>query len=461
MIETRNSRIFRIAHLMLIIILLCSFACGKVIYVDDDTAGANDGTSWADAYNFLQDALADANDSDKPVEIRVAQGVYKPDQRANQTPGDREATFRLINGVALKGGYAGFDEPDPNLRDIKLYETILNGDLNSDDVEVSDPCDLAGEVTRAENSYHIVTGSGTDEKAVLDGFTIIAGNANDESNYGGGMYNVFGSPTLTYCTFSGNLAKRGGGMYNLNSSPTLTNCTFSGNSASTVWGSSVGGGMFNSKSSPILTECLFSGNWAGFGGGGMWNDDDSYPIVTNCTFSENSVNMVGGGMFNSSSHPILANCTFHKNLAGSVSFKGTGGGMYNSHSSPSLNDCTCSENSAYWAGGGMYNMSSDRSTLTNCIFNQNSSLGGGGMFNEVCDPTLNNCVFIENSAEWAGGLYNWQSSPALSNCTFSDNFSERGGGIYNMESNSTLTNCIFSGNSALLEGGGIWNNTNS
>ncbi|MCX5638404.1 MAG: hypothetical protein NTX52_12040, partial [Planctomycetota bacterium] len=100
---------------VLFLILLgtaCPALADKIIYVDDDANGLNNGTSWQNAYKFLQDALADANSAVKPVEIRVAEGIYKPDGGANQTPGDRKASFWLINGVTLKGGYAGFGEPD-------------------------------------------------------------------------------------------------------------------------------------------------------------------------------------------------------------------------------------------------------------------------------------------------------------------------------------------------------------
>jgi len=116
-------------------------ATGKIIYVDADANGLNDGSSWADAYNYLQDALATAASGD---EIRVAQGIYRPDESSVKPngSGDRTATFQLINGVTIKGGYAGFGQPDPNSRNIELYETVLSGNLASNDVDVNDPCDL-------------------------------------------------------------------------------------------------------------------------------------------------------------------------------------------------------------------------------------------------------------------------------------------------------------------------------
>jgi len=97
-------------------LIMGPLAIGRTVYVDVDAAGLNDGSSWANSYNYLQDALADANSADKPVEIRVAQGVYTPDTTSADPNGSRErkATFQLIDGVTIKGGYAGLGEPDPN-----------------------------------------------------------------------------------------------------------------------------------------------------------------------------------------------------------------------------------------------------------------------------------------------------------------------------------------------------------
>jgi hypothetical protein len=305
-----------------------------IIYVDANANGANDGTSWEDAFNYLQDGLAAAIYGDQ---VWVAGGTYKPDEGGGKTPGDRTATFQLVNWVAIYGGYAGVGEPDPNQRDVELYETILSGDLDGNDTQALDPCDLQNDPNRGENSYHVVvTGSGTDATPVLDGFTITAGNANGWPWYhiGGGMYNEFSSPTVSNCTFTGNSADGSGGMFNKQSSPTVTNCTFSGNSARID-----GGGMCNwEESSPILTNCVFSGNSAGRAGGGMVNFDST--AVTNCTFSGNSA-VIGGGMMNyADSSPTVSNCTFAGNSAV------IGGGMSNLRSSPTVTNCILWGNTA-------------------------------------------------------------------------------------------------------------------
>jgi len=123
MVESGYSRVWRTIPIILIVVLFCPIADSQVIYVDDDAAGANDGTNWENAYNYLQDALADADSAEKPVEIRVAQGIYKPDQGANQAPGSQWVAFELINGVTIKGSYAGLGHEDPNDRDVAGFTT--------------------------------------------------------------------------------------------------------------------------------------------------------------------------------------------------------------------------------------------------------------------------------------------------------------------------------------------------
>jgi len=173
-----RSNIFRWAVILLLAVITfnASFA-GRTIYVDDDAVGANDGSSWVDAYKYLQDALIDAGSVDKPVEVRVAQGIYRPDRSASEPngTGDRTATFQLINGVTLKGGYAGPTDADPNARDIEKYETILSGDLAGNDIDIKGLTSLRNVPTWSENSYHVVTGSETDSSTVIDGFIITSG----------------------------------------------------------------------------------------------------------------------------------------------------------------------------------------------------------------------------------------------------------------------------------------------
>jgi len=395
---TRRSNLRALVVISIVLMASVSSSIAKVIYVDANAPGPiHDGSSWTDAYNYLQDALADANSAVKPVEIWVAEGIYTPDSNSADPngSGDREATFQLINGVTIKGGYAGIREPDPNERDIEFYKTFLSGDLNGNDVVV-DPCDLFDEPTRAENSYHIVFSQLTDASAVLDGFTITGGNANGTGGYpffengGGGLYNGIHMP----------------------GSPTLINCTFIENS---TWDK--GGGILNSgyfdDCSPTLTNCTFSRNWAKDGGGGMFNNGwygTCSPKLSNCVFSCNSSSQFGGGLASTGAFcdVTLINCTFTNNSAG------TGGGIFNPE---------------------------ETLTLTNCIL-------WGDEPEEICGNAIVNYSCIEASWE---GLGNIVADPCFADVNNGDYHLKSQAGRWDPNSESWVKDdvtspCIDSGN---------------
>lgn len=379
----------------------------SILYVDDTATGANNGSSWCDAYRYLQAALAAARASGGAInEIRLAQGMYKPDQGANQTPGDRTASFELVNGVALSGGYAGCGAADPNARDISAYEAILSGDLKNDDAlpkstsgsdccfEHRTPgcddalckqivcgvyapcctnstwnkfcadaaaylcCNLCSDANNYDNSYHVLASVGMDATAILDGFTITGGHANvlgaGDDDSGAGMINFGGSPTLRNCTFRENVSRVG--YYYLG------------------------------------------------GGGGIYSRPPGQPTFTNCTFRGNITDQGGGGGYGSGT---FVNCRFIGNAAG------YGGGM----------------------DGG--------SAFTNCKFLGNSARWGGGL---VAAGTLVNCLFSGNTASMGGAVYTYLASPRFTNCTFSGNTAGLGGGLFSDEAGEQLANCILWGN---------------
>ncbi len=306
----------------------------NILYVNVNVGGgSNDGTNWTNAFASLQDGLAQVPLCPAVDQIWLAQGVYYPDVGSGVADNDHAATFQLQDDLAIYGGFAG-SETALDQRDWDTNVTILSGDIEQDDTN-SDGNNIAETSAdiQGDNAYQVTTGSGTNNSAILDGVTVTAGQANGTypQNYGGGMYNNSGSPTLTNVTFVGNSADGlGGGMFNESSSPTLINVSFASNS------SDQGGGMYNNlNSSPTLTNATFAGNSARHGGG-MFNNLNSSPTLTNVTFAGNSARLGGGGIDNETgSNPVIQNSIFwnNKDITGTVTATAS---IFNSSSTPTI-----------------------------------------------------------------------------------------------------------------------------
>jgi len=301
--DRANIQNFGWGILSLLLVMLNSSLAGQILYVDASATGANDGSSWADAYVELQSALTAAEYGD---EIRVTAGSYLPDYDpaiSNHT-GYREATFQLESGVALYGGFpaggGSWEDRDPN-----TYETILSGDLDDDDGPEFAHTD--------DNCYHVVTAVQTEESTILDGFTITGGNANlAEEAYGGGLYChrwQYNDATLVHCTFRHNQADNGGGIYG--GSLTVIDCIFIGNVSQSS------GGGWDHPSNARLINCLFSGNRTGGSGGAIFCPCTSIEMI-NCTVTGNVAEgehfYRGGGICgDDDTDMFLTNCIFWGN----------------------------------------------------------------------------------------------------------------------------------------------------
>jgi hypothetical protein len=373
-------------------------------YVNDDAAGADNGTSWKNAFTDLQSALAVAAAGDS---VWVAAGTYKPSVSIDDSTDARTASFSLKSGVALYGGFAGV-EKDLKKRSSDPALTVLSGDIG-----------VAGDAI--DNSYHVVYAKGV-SGAVLDGFTVTLGRGDragiiymGRDTQGAGMYNYESALTVANCVFSDNRVDGksynsvaiGGGMYNFNSAPTVVDCTFTSNRAGGPAG---------------------TGQWGR--GGGMYNEgaygsyeDQSWARVTGCTFTENVAwsrasagdPNGGGGMYNTEGMQAIENCTFTSNSAGQ------GGAMLNHMGTPTVTNCFFAAN-----------------------FTTNSDGRGGAIFNSA-SATILNCTFHENG--W--WLVPWAAEPRFRP------YAAMGGAVYNYRGASTITNCIFSDNAARYRGGAI------
>lgn len=352
------------------------------IYVDYAATGANDGTSWFDAYTSLSIALA-AVPAGQRNDMWVARGLYRLELGA-----DRDDSYVLADGVSIYGGFAG-TETALEQRDPVNNKTVLSGDIDRNDTTDADGVTLT---INGDNSYHVlrasVTVSGTVASGyVIDGVVITGGDADGLTPHdqGGGMLNANGSPVLNNVTFVGNRAGAGGGMFNENGQPLLNNVTFKDNSAELG-----GGGMFNYNGGDAqMTNVTFINNRTAGGGGGMANSSNSSPALSGGVFlgnvaGDDATVGLGGGLYNEfESSPLLVNSVFSGNTA-----TGYGGAIFSNQSSLNMANNTMAANQAGIFGGGIFIAGNNLTlTLINHILYDNADSRGTGQEAQIMSQT--------------------------------------------------------------------------
>jgi len=296
-------------YLLAILFIYVKFCAGQV-FVNQNSNGANNGTSWENAYVDLDLAI---NNTDSN-EIWVAKGIYKPSTGVTgAVPGDpRESTFSLKKNVAIYGGFIG-NESIRSERDWQKNTTILSGNIGE-------------ETDSLDNTYHVVSAEFEvlDTLTILDGLTIRDGYSNDidggagifiesggsliirnciiENNYsegdGGGLYVVFSNPIIENNLFKNNQAFRGGGVYLYYSNAIVKQNEIVNNKADNFErvGSTAlyGGGIYVSiYSCPIIKNNLIKGNFALYEGGGVNIDNNYHTVFEGNQVIENSSNKGG------------------------------------------------------------------------------------------------------------------------------------------------------------------------
>lgn len=448
-------------------------ACAQnVRFVRASAAPGGNGLSWNTAYNDLQVALNSILANPAVTQLWIAAGTYKPAAAG----GARTATFALRNNLALYGGFNGTESAFTQ-RNIALNVTTLSGDLLNDDQAAaisSVPPWLA------DNAYHVVTASGVNSTARLDGLTIRGGAATDASspnNGGGGLNCVGGSPTIDRCTFIRNFALHRGGAACLSaaSNSAITFCTFTSNQTFDDANADDGGGaMHIASSNPTVSDCTFTTNRAigagQFAGGGAIRNVGGGPTITRCAFTSNRHNNYGGAIDNRNGNPIISRCSFDLNQSE------YGGGVRSGGGSVTVTECEFREGFGVGIGDGVYLVGGTH-LVSRCLFDRTHAGDGGGAMamSDGASASVVNCRFFGCEVDIFGGgaIWNLDTASTSANLTvinsvFSGNrctgSGARGGAILtNSAASTVLANCTFV-NNALDTGatsGGAVHNTGS
>jgi hypothetical protein len=464
--------------------LFLSVLHGQTIHrVNAIAQGANNGTSWTDAFNELQDALSLANEGDQ---IWISTGIYKP-----LTMDTLTAVFKITKALNLYGGFTGSENALEDRPGDGSAPTILSGDLLGDDIANDNSAN------RTDNSRHVVyVDSLIGGTTIFDGLIISNGNTSNSSDldpyltHGGGIIS-YSPVSLTNMEFRNNFARSGAGIALMEISTqgsSFTNCVFQENTASSQAGGLLirnsaninvdGCSFLNNETSrgalyPLrstnvsVSNCIFQGNQnlGGFGGAFFsWNNQNL--SLDNCTFSNNSSANAGCAYIdgrelpaNTTNNLTITNCTFEENNT----TDGFGGALYFYQMGYIMDNCTFNSNVANGgSAGAIYNGGQNKTfSISNSDFSFNNGSFGGAIasYSAGTVGSVDNCNFSLNSAITSGGaiITGFTANMTYSNCLFEGNNASFGGASFNQNDSTVVSfiNTIFSGNNAENSGGAM------
>jgi hypothetical protein len=419
-------------------ILAASAQAGTPIFVDGDAPGAQDGSSWGNAYHSLTQALAVAGPGD---ELRVAAGAYRPEGAGSTW----DLTFAVPAGVVLRGSFDGFGSPTPNAQDLVGLTTLLDADHAQDDV----PFDVF--VNRFDNSDHLVTlGAGLDPVRI-EGFRLRGGDATGPGQKGGAIQLLGGALTLADCRVEDSRAwHQGGGLYaSPGSQLTIERCQFTGNVVGDAGDlSSAGGGLTAEDTVTVIENSTFTDNHGyqvnfpfAVGGGAVSIDNQglvgSPTRIERCHFEGNTASEAGGALMTGGDVDVV-DCDFVDNRVG-----------------PGLPPFSSANGGALCNGPGQLNLLRSR-FLGNAIITGGGQGGAGSALCLAGNATVTQCEIVGNgrpdqNAEaimLLGG-----DGVIIEGCTIAHNVaagisSARPAGlnIYSLSANSVVANSVLYGN---------------
>lgn len=421
------------------------------LFVDPDAAAGGDGESWNTAFRHLQDALAAAEAPGSfVVEIRVAEGSYRPDRSDAHPEGtlDRKASFVLPPNVDIRGGFAGLGSSDPDARDPAMFVSVLTGDYLGND--------KPNAVGIAENAEKIVRGGATPGLYVIDGFTITGGNSIPSASLpeadaiGAGILATTGTLHARDCTIRGCYAFNETAMRANGAIARVERCLIEENTATSATG--VVAGLFSGF---VVIDSTFHAN---HGSGLSASGAGATNMVLGCTFSENGTPFATGGALRAGVTNILvAECLFVDNLAK------IGGAMSLVNGvNARIIDSTFVMNRATDMAGALFAPTSGQLRVERCEFTKNlvTALGGDGgalMLSAAAPWSILDSAFIENGTFGAAGAISAGQMAAgtgagerrIARCSFLANRAARGGAIEVVEGGCSIEGCDFVGNRSL------------